>query len=105
MPSGSAADDPGVDVLTLVNLAERDLSRHKTALNEHQRTTLAIRGLTLTGVSALIAASYASFVAVPAYFAMIAVVACLWADFYYQPSICPASASHRRRGGDMKPEP
>jgi hypothetical protein len=83
MPSGSAADDLGVDVLTLVDLAERDLIRHETALNEHQRTTLAIRGLTLTGVSALIAASYASFVAMPAYFAMIAILACFWADFYY----------------------
>ncbi len=83
MPSGSVADDLGVDVLTLVDLTERDLSRHEMALNEHQRTTLAIRGLTLTGVAALIAASFASFVAVPAYFAMIAIFACLWADFYY----------------------
>jgi hypothetical protein len=82
-PPTNTAEALGPDALELIRLVEEDLKRHEAVLNEHQRTAFTIRGLALTAVAALIAASYASFVALPAWFAIGAVVLFLTADYYY----------------------
>jgi len=69
--------------MEFVRLVEVDLERHEAAINEHQRTALAIRGLYLTAGAALVAVSYTSFVALPDYFAVALTVVVLWADYYY----------------------
>jgi hypothetical protein len=82
-PPTSAADALGPDALELIRLVEGDLERHAAAIDEHQRTALTIRGLALTAVAGLEAGSYASFVALPDYFAVAAALVFLSADYYY----------------------
>lgn len=79
----SAADDLGADALELVRLVELDRERHEAAINEHQRTALTIRGLTLTAAAGLVAGGFASFVALPDYFAIVSTAVFLAADYYY----------------------
>lgn len=79
----NAADALGSDAMELVRLVEADLERHESAINEHQRTALTIRGLYLTAGAALVAVSYTSFVALPDYFAVALTVVFLGADYYY----------------------
>jgi hypothetical protein len=69
--------------MELVRLLEADLERHTSAINEHQRTALTIRGLFLTAGAALVTVSYTSFVALPDYFAVVATGVFLWADYFY----------------------
>ncbi len=102
----SAAEALGPDAVELVRLVEADLARHESAINEHHRTALTIRGLMLTAVAALVAVSYTSFVALPDYFALLAAVLFLGADYFYSrlylgveqriPVLESLSASYRR---------
>lgn len=73
----------GADSVELVRIVEQDLANHEGAINEHQRTALAIRGLSVTSVAALVAGSYASFVPLPDYFAVAVALLFLCADYYY----------------------
>lgn len=102
----SAAEALGPDAVELVRLVEAELVRHESAINEHHRTALTIRGLALTAVAALVAVSYTSFVALPDYFAFLATVLFLGADYFYSrlylgveqriPVLESLSASYRR---------
>lgn len=95
----SAAKALGEDALELIRLVEEDLARHESTINEHHRTALTIRGLALTAVAGLVGGGYASFVALPDYFAIGAALLFLWADYGFFPALRPANAASRAAAG------
>jgi hypothetical protein len=73
----------GPDGVELVRLVHEDLARHESALNEHQRTALTIRGFALTAVAGLLAGSFATWVPSLGGFAATVLLMFLVADYYY----------------------
>ena len=81
--SSDLRSELGGDWDDLAGLAQEDQKRHESAINEHHRTTLTIRGFAITAVAALIAAVFVSDSVIPAVIAVLLVAYFCFVDFYY----------------------
>jgi len=79
----SLADQLGADAIELVRLMEADLARHEAVINEHHRTSITIRGFSLSGLAVLVVAGLTSRTVPTEVAAFVLGPLLAFADYYY----------------------